>query len=223
MNKTNKRLAVLTIMGSVALAACGSKTDANERNFSATLDKYLEKEGDQCLELGPWPVDVAKEESKRDLIGLNSPEPSSMKVLEAEGLVKGEDIEAEPKARSWGFSGDETTKIKMRRYTPTDAAKPFIREIEKDSFFSGHSKMNKLCWAKKTLDEVVKWKGPMSLGEYQEVQVFYTYELEDVADWARKPEIQKAFSEVKSTLEGEGRKEEPLILHLTSEGWEAGR
>lgn len=46
MNKTNKRLAVLTIMGSVALAACGSKTDSNERNFSATLDKYLEKEGD---------------------------------------------------------------------------------------------------------------------------------------------------------------------------------
>ena len=35
--RTKKQLAILAALGTVTLAACGSKTDANEKTFGAAL------------------------------------------------------------------------------------------------------------------------------------------------------------------------------------------
>jgi hypothetical protein len=56
--KTHKQLAILAAIGTVTLTACGSKTDANEKNFGAALTQYFEKKGDLCLNARRWPVDL---------------------------------------------------------------------------------------------------------------------------------------------------------------------
>ncbi|MGB8602010.1 MAG: hypothetical protein WCD42_07425, partial [Rhizomicrobium sp.] len=58
----NKMLTAVAVLGLLCLSACGSKTDANEKNFGAALSQYFEKQGAQCLSLGiydgQWPVEV---------------------------------------------------------------------------------------------------------------------------------------------------------------------
>ena len=69
----------------------------------------------------------------------------------------------------------------------------------------------------------MKWEGPLKLGDYQEVLVTYTYQLTDIADWAKKPDVQAAFPMIKTTMEGAGSKEGKLRLKLTSVGWEGAQ
>ncbi|WP_083953716.1 hypothetical protein [Thauera butanivorans] len=78
-----------------------------------------------------------------------------------------------------------------------------------------------LCWGKKALDKIMKWEGPMKFGDYQEAGITYTYKVNNLADWAKKPEVQAAFPVVKSVLDGAGSKESKHAVKLTSQGWEA--
>jgi hypothetical protein len=82
-------------------------------------------------------------------------------------------------------------------------------------------KQTDLCWGKKALDKIVKWEGPMKFGDYQEAGITYTYKVNNLADWAKKPEVQAAFPVVKSILDGVGSKESKHAVKLTSQGWEA--
>jgi hypothetical protein len=95
-----------------------------------------------------------------------------------------------------------------RGYFLTDAAKPFLREQD-------------LCWGKKSPNKIVKWDGPIKLGEYQEAKVTYTYQIDSLAEWAKKPEVQNAFKSMKTTLDNANKREDQHALKLTSEGWEA--
>ena len=82
-------------------------------------------------------------------------------------------------------------------------------------------KQTDLCWGKKALDKIVKWEGPMKFGDYQEAGITYTYKVNNLADWAKKPDVQAAFPFVKSILDGAGSKESKHAIKLTSQGWEA--
>lgn len=89
-------------------------------------------------------------------------------ALEGAGLVKGEDAEVD----IMGIMGKPTgAKAKIKRYTLTDAAKPFVQEKEVASIgLNGKTteKQTDLCWGKKVLDKLVKWEGPMKFSDYQE-------------------------------------------------------
>lgn len=74
---------------------------------------------------------------------------------------------------------------------------------------------------KKALDKIVKWEGPMKFGDYQEAGITYNYKVNNLADWAKKPEVQAAFPFVKSVLDGAGSKESKHAIKLTSQAWEA--
>jgi len=205
--KTVKRkIAILAAISAITLAACGSKTDANEKNFGAALTQYLDKTGDLCLDI-PRPsnghksveigdIDYIWEKTMGKSTGFRPGLVAQMGALEVVGLAKGEEIGV-------GKEG------KKKRYTLTDAAKPFMQE-----------KVG-LCWGKAALDKVVKWEGPMKFGDYQEAGVSYTYKVNNLADWAKNSEIQAAFPQVKLILDGEGSKQEKHAVKLTSQGWEA--
>jgi len=190
------------------LAACGSKTDANEKNFRLALTQYLSKKGDMCLNIwstGGWPVDVPEQ-----AIRLKDKEPNGtaaqMAALESVGLVKAEDAEVPAL-----FNGT----VKVKRYTLTDAAKPFI--VETTGALGGKSL--RLCWGKRVLDEVVKWDAP---GDHQETRVTYTYTISNIAEWAKKPEVQAAFKGLKDDVDGASAvKKANWPFHLTNQGWEA--
>ncbi len=203
------------IAAGALLAACGSKTDANDKNFSAALDQYLVKKGDVCLgsvKLGEWPVEV------QDTTGLNfvpTPRPTDeaaqMKALESVGLAKGTHMEVDQ------LMGSRPTgrKHKVWRYELTDAGKKAVRD---SSYGSG---LVDLCYASKRLDKIVKWDAVESFGGATATNVSYLYKLDGMQDWANKPEIQSAFPNVKAQIANAGKKEERHGVKLTNLGWEA--
>ncbi|MBR4737771.1 MAG: hypothetical protein IK051_08910 [Rhodocyclaceae bacterium] len=206
-----KKIFTLTLAAAAAatLSACGSKTDANAKNFGAAVRQYLEQKDPLCLDTTGFPL-IPDGFSKKT-------EEQQMAVLEKIGLVKGEDAEVE-RENVWHFGRNKKIeKIQVRRYHLTDAGKPFAQEREK---MMGGT-LTDLCWGKRVLDKVVKWDAPMKLGDWQETHVTYTFKIENLAEWAKNPEVQEAFPSIKKTIEGD--KELGLNVHLTSEGWEAGR
>ncbi len=192
---------VLMLLVLVMVVGC-SKKSANERNFSAAMKQYFEKKGDVCINS----VGVDKEFSKNFNYF-----KKELDVLVAVGLVKVEEFE---KTTPSYFGRQQS--VKMERFSFTDAAKPFIKESSNP--FLGKTK--DLCWAKKSLDKIVKWNEPIKLGEYQSVNVVYKYKLNNIVDWAKKPEVQEAFPAIKRAIEDESKNHEHG-LHLTNEGWEA--
>lgn len=215
-----KNIVILAVFGSVVLVGCGSKTDANEKNFGAAMTQYFDKKGDLCLNTKRWPIDLSEMDLRLQKT-LQSGSANQMAALEAAGLVKSEDAEVD----IMGIMGKPTgAKARIKRYTLTDAAKPFAQEKDVASIgLNGKTteKQTDLCWGKKALDKIVKWEGPMKLGDYQEASVTYTYKIANSADWAKKPDVQAAFPFVKSVLDGAGSKEFKHAIKLTNQGWEA--
>ena len=216
----------LIASGSLLLGACGSKTAANEKNFTAALKEHFDKQGDLLLFqanrfLGEktWPVDVTDSDIKMQKFTPNGI-AAQMEVLEALGLAKSTEVEKEVKNEVDIFAS-APVKTKVKRYTLTDAAKPFWREIDHKGiqFLTDQRHEEGLCWGKQVLDKVVKWQGPMKLGEYQEVVVFYTDKIEQIPDWAQKPELQAAFRSIKEIMGSTGI-EKQIVLDLSSKGWE---
>lgn len=215
-----KNIAILVALSAVTLTACGSKTDANEKNFAAAMTQYFEKKGDLCLSTTRWPVAVSELDLRLQKT-MPTGKANQMAALEAAGLVKGEDAEVD----NVGFMGTPTgTKARIKRYTLTDAAKPFARDKEV-AVVSVNGKTSEkqtdLCWGKRALGKIVKWEGPMKLGDYQEASITYTYTVTNLADWAKRPDVQAAFPFVKGWLDGAGDKGGKHGIKLTSQGWEA--
>lgn len=214
-----KNIAILAALGIATLTACGSKTDANEKNFGAAMNQYFEESDDLCLNVKRWPVDLSEMDLRLQKT-MQAGRANQMAALEAAGLVNGADTEVD----IMGIMGRPMgAKAKIKRYTLTDAAKPFVQEKVPASIgLNGKpdEKQTHLCWGKKALDKVVKWEGPMKLGDYQEARITYTYKVNNLADWAKRPEVQAAFPEVKITLDRAGSQEYRRTLKLTNRGWE---
>lgn len=217
--QTKNRLVACAAFGITALAACGSKTDANEKNFGAALTRYFEQAGELCLGTSNWPVDVSK--ADRDMQRMfPGGTVDQMAALQIAGLAKAEDIEVQSK----DFGGQPNGFMhKVTRYTLTEAAKPFVREkeVRRIGLGGGTIKQADLCWGRKVLDKIVKWEGPIKFGDYQEARVTYTYKIVDLADWAKRPELQAAYVSVKRLIDGAGTAQDKHGLKLTSQGWEA--
>lgn len=204
---------VIVALGAGFLAGCSNKSGANEKNFGAALSQYFEKKGELCLYPQSWPVDVTEIDL---MMRKDSPHgiAAEMAALEAVGLAASMDI----------VEGADYFKRKIKRYTLTEAVKPFYREKKRRSIKlngTGKAQKGKLCWGKKVLDKVIKWEGPIKLGDYQEANVIYTYRVEQLADWAKRPEIQAAFKVIKVILDGASKEKDEHAVKLTSQGWEA--
>jgi hypothetical protein len=208
MTKTAISL-ILGVTLSAALSACDSKTSANDKNFAITVTQYFEKKGDMCLDPVTWPVDVYETDLRQQKLYPDGT-AGQMAALEAAGLAKGEDVEL---PGSFVDGKPNGPKVKVRRYTMTDAAKPYLR--------ADAGRQPRMCWGRKSLDKVVRWADPAKVGDHEESSVIYTYKLSNVADWARKPQIKEAFPILGRTVDGEHRQKEKLYVKLTPQGWEA--
>jgi hypothetical protein len=198
MNKTALPL-LLGLSLSAALSACNSKTSANEKNFSNAISQHFDKKGEMCLEPIKWPVDVYGTDLRQQKMYPDGV-AGQMAALEAAGLAKGEDA-ASPGA------------VKSRRYVMLDAAKTWLR--------AAPGREPRLCWGRKSLSEVGRWADPAKVGDHEESSVIYTYQLSNVAPWARNPQIKQAFPELGRNIDGERKQEEKLYVKLTPNGWEA--
>ena len=77
-----------------------------------------------------------------------------------------------------------------------------------------------ICYARGDLDRIVKWKGPVGLGEYQAAFVYYTVKTTHIEDWAKLIAIQEAFPAMNAIVKGEEAKVRQVVIDLSSEGWD---
>jgi hypothetical protein len=206
------KIAITLVLGvtlSAALSACDSKTSANAKNFAITVTQYFEKKGNMCLDPVKWPVDVYETDLRQQKLYPDGV-AGQMAALETVGLAKGEDTELPGTFVDGKPNG---LKVKVRRYTMLDAAKPYLR--------ADAGRQPRICWGRKSLDKVLRWAAPTKVGDHEESSVIYTYKLSNVADWARKPQIKEAFPVLGRTVDGEHTQNEKLYVKLTPQGWEA--
>jgi len=208
-----KSLPCLMLLGVLLLVGCASKKDANEKNFSEALNSYLAKKGQICLGIpSPWPVDL-NESERRSGMG----RAAEMAALEKAGLVRSNETETEytPPLSS------RPVKTKVLRYELTDSGKRFYREKDRLALAGNKQVQGDLCYGQQALEKIVKWDEPTSVGDSKEASVFYTYKIENLAEWAKNPDVQRVFPGIVSTIDGAGKTQMNQALTLTSQGWEA--
>jgi hypothetical protein len=207
-----KSLPWLALFSVLLLVSCASKKDANEKNFSEALNSYLTKKGQTCLGIPSiWPVDL-NEAERRNGMG----RAAEMAALERAGLVRSHETEAEytPPLSS------RPVKTKVLRYELTDNGKTFYREKNRSGLSGNKEVLGDLCYGQQSLDKIVKWDGPTAVGDSKEASVFYTYKIENLAEWAKNPDIQRVFPGIVSTIDGAGKTQMNQAVTLTTEGWE---
>ncbi len=203
----------LILLGGLLLVSCASKKDANEKNFSDALNSYLAKKGLLCLGIpSAWPVDL-NEAERRSGMGT----AAEMAALEKAGLVRSHETETEytPPLSS------RPVRAKVLRYELTEDGKKFYREKQTLALVGTKGKQGDLCFGQQALDKIVNWQGPTAAGDSEEATVFYTYRIENLADWAKNPDIQKVFPGIVSTIDGAGKTQMNQSLTLTNQGWQA--
>src|SRR5260370_7292824 len=180
-----KSLPWLMLLGVLLLIGCASKKDANEKSFSEALNSYLAKKGQLCLGIpSAWPVDL-NEAERRGGMGT----AAEMAALEKAGLVRSHETETE-------YTPPLSTrpvKARVLRYELTEEGKKFYREKQTLALVGTKGKQGDLCFGQQALDKIVKWEGPNAAGDSKEVSVFYTYEIENLANWAKSPNVQTLF------------------------------
>jgi hypothetical protein len=135
-----------------------------------------------------------------EIAGANSTVPSrasQFKALEAVGLVSSTESVRE-------VNGKAVRNLTYRRTAKGLAV----------------SQGPSICYARGDLDRVVKWKGPLALGEYQAAFVYYTVKTTRIEEWAKAAEVQSAFPTMKSIVKGEEAKVRQVVIDLSSDGWD---
>ena len=195
------------------ISGCGSKMDANEKNFRAALEPYFEQGGQLCLEhFDSWPAKVFSYLGDDDQEKLIKP----LVDLGFVSLLDTKTLDTPPNSTVSRYQLTELGRTYLSKTENNNAEATAEANKEKQEY-------GKICFGKAILDEVVKWEGPMENGKYQEAIVIYRYKIESLADWAQKPEIQEAYPYVATIIAGDRKEEKKAIVKLTSEGWEVAK
>jgi len=203
----------LIVFSVLLLVSCVSKKDAHEKNFSEALNSYLATKGQLCLGIpSAWPVDL-NEAERRSGMGT----AAEMAALEKVGLVRSREAETEYMQPL----SSRPVKTKVLRYELTDNGKTFYREKDRLGLAGNKQVQGDLCYGQQALDKIINWQGPTAAGDSKEATVFYTYRIENLADWAKNPNIQRVFPGIVSTIDGAGKTQMNQALTLTSQGWQA--
>jgi hypothetical protein len=208
-----KSLAWLMFLGVLLLIGCASKKDADEKNFSEALNSYLAKKGQLCLGIpSTWPVDL-NEAERRSGMGT----AAEMVALEKAGLVRSHETETEYTQPL----SSRPVRTEVLRYEMTENGKTFYREKHRLGLGANKEVQGDLCFGQQVLDTIVRWEGPTAAGDSKHASVFYTYRVENLAEWAKTQDIQRVFPGIVSTIDGAGKTVMNQALTLTSRGWEA--
>ncbi len=133
-----------------------------------------------------------------------------MAVLEAASLVHSSDtVAATP-----GIFGAGAPR-RVKRYEPTEAGIKYLQHVPG---VLGQSAG--FCYGDKTVDSIVKWTEPVTMGAGSQSEVTYTYKIANLAPWAERTDVQREFGDVRTTVSGILKSNEIAGLQLTSQGWE---
>jgi hypothetical protein len=102
----------------------------------------------------------------------------------------------------------------VKRYELTAGGKKYFQQIPGTLGQTGG-----FCYGQKSVDSIVKWTEPTT-GTASQAEVTYTYRIVDLAPWAKRPDIQQEFGDVRTIVNGISKSDEIIDLQLTNQGWE---
>ncbi|WP_260705103.1 hypothetical protein [Edaphobacter flagellatus] len=194
----------------VMLTGCSNEKKPNAANFTNAINQYLAKHGQECTFFAQtFPIDVPASELKAQ-----SGTAPQMAALERAGLVRGSDTTAVIHGMM-GALGPSAPRA-VRRYELTDMGKKYF---QMKPGVLGQS--SAFCYGQEQVDSIVKWDEPTAQGGASSTEVTYTYKFQQLADWAKQPDVEQVFPAIKSTLDQVGSNQ-VVELHRTNKGWEAG-
>jgi hypothetical protein len=205
-----RRFYLISIAVLLGLAACNSAKNPNDANFTKAINEYLTNHGAACTMIGrQFPIDIPRsEQSEQYGIG------PKLAALEQAGLVHSSDTVAVVHAMLDPLHGS-TPPQPVKRYELTADGRKYFQQIP-----GPLGQASGLCYGQKSVDSIVKWTAPATVGTSSQTEVTYSYRIVNRAAWAERPEVQQAFSDIRRTLNGASKTTEVAGLQLTSRGWE---
>ena len=201
---------LVSIAGLLFLTACNDTKKPSEANLTKAIDQYLTKHGEACTVIGrPFPIDVSESEQR-----LQSGTSLEMATLEQAGLLQSSNTTAVVHGMLDALRGS-TPPQPVKRYELTTEGKKYFHQVP-----GTFGQTNGLCYGQKTVDSIVKWTGPVTAGAPSQTEVTYTYKIVNLAGWAERQDVQRAFPIIQATLTGASKTTEIAGLQLTSKGWE---
>ncbi len=201
---------LVSIAGLLFLASCNDAKKPNEANLTKAIDQYLTKRGEACTVIGrPFPIDIPEPEQR-----LQSGTALEMAALEQAGLLQSSGTTAVVHGMLDALRGS-TPPQPVKRYELTTEGKKYFQQIP-----GTFGRTNGLCYGQKTVDMIVKWTEPVTVGASSQTEVTYTYKIMSLAGWAKRRDVQRAFPIIQATLTGASKTTEIAGLQLTSKGWE---
>lgn len=194
----------------LALTACNSTKKASETNFKKAINEYLAKHGEACTVIGrQFPIDVPRSEQVEQY-GI----APKLVALEQVGLLHASDTTVVVHGMLDPLRGSGPAQH-VKRYELTEAGKKYFQQIP-----GMLGQTNGFCYGQKSVDAIVKWTEPVSIGASSQTEVIYTYKIVDVAPWTQSPGVLQAFPDIRTTVNGASKTTEVVGLQLTSKGWE---
>jgi hypothetical protein len=203
-------LQLVSIASLLALTACNSTKQPSDANFTKAINEYLTKHGEACTVIGrQFPIDVPRAEQKEQY-GIGP----KLAALEQAGLVHASDTTAVVHGMLDPLRGS-TPPQPVKRYELTANGEKYFQQIP-----GTLGETSGFCYGQKSVDSIVKWTEPATVGTSSETEVTYTYKMMDLAAWAERREVQQAFPDIRTTVSGASKTTEVAGLQLTSNGWE---
>jgi hypothetical protein len=201
---------LVSTLGLLAVTGCNNSKQPNEADFAKAINQYLVKHGTVCTVIGrQFPIDIPQAE-ERERFGIGP----KLAALEQAGLLHASDTRAVLHGMLDPLRGSGPSQ-QGKRYEVTADGKRYIQLIP-----GTLGQVSGVCYGQKSVDSIVKWTEPVTPGASSQIEVTYTYKIVGLASWAALPEVQQAFSDIRTTANGTSKTTEVAGLQLTSKGWE---
>ena len=199
---------LIPIAGLFLLSACNTAEKPNAANFTAAINQYLAKHGDACTIIGRlFPIDVPRSE-RSDVSGLES----KLAVMEQAGLLRETDTTAVVHAMLEPLRGP-TPPQPVRHYEHTAEGTKYVRQIP-----SALGQTNALCYGQEVVGAISNWTLPPT-GPNTQADVTYTYKIVNLAEWAQRSDVQRAFPDIGATIAAASKMNQTIGVQLTNQGW----
>lgn len=106
--------------------------------------------------------------------------------------------------------------VALLEFLLTEEGKKFYREKEGLGLVGKKEVRGDICFGQRALDKIVKSEEPIVVGDKKELALYYTYKIENLAEWVKNPDIQRAFPGIVPTINGAGKTILNQALTLTN-------
>ncbi len=217
MHQLTRLTAVMACVFSVVqLTAClDSESKPTESNL---LDAFA-RAPDVCAERFTLPMEV--QESERATAAKYPTWPPGMgPILVKAGLMEVTTVHKEVRKLQGG-----SFMMAIDRYSLSEAATPFFKPNGEVVGVAGKNyPQGRLCFAKRHVAAIKEIEPVGKVNLHDAVKVAYAYELTDLADFAKSPEVQRALPVINKVMaQGDGHTTCHTIMTLEDGRWQTGR